>query len=252
MTIKNNPISSAARLSITQSARATLHLPARMTHAALRVLNERVMFPRRYAFLSEALAPFLAGAESILDVGSSNGRLISRITKGLRGAHVVGVDVHVQPDRVIPIERYDGARLPFPNGSFDSVVLIDVLHHADDPAALLSEAARVARDHVLIKDHYFRTQMDWQILKWADYGGNAPHGIRLPCNYLNLPAWYAAIQGAGLDVLVERPFTRYSYDPCKHIIFHLKKPKQPEAVALRGRDKSGRDDAAIAAPGAAE
>lgn len=208
----------------TNMTRRALHLPTRMTHAALRVINERIMFPRRYAFLSETLAPFLAGVESVLDVGSSNGRLITQIAAKTRGTRVVSVDVHVQPDAVIPIERYDGTRLPFASGSFESVVLIDVLHHADDPPALLAEAARVAKSHVLIKDHYFASQMDWHILKWADYGGNAPHGIRLPCNYLDLPAWYAAIEGAGLEVLVERLFTRYSYDPCKHILFHLKKP----------------------------
>lgn len=190
------------------------------------------MFPRRYAFLNEILTPFLSQAHSVLDVGSSNGRLISQITAGICD-RVVGVDVHVQPDSVIPIELYDGVHLPFPDDSFDSVVLIDVLHHADDPAALLAEAARVAKDHVLIKDHYFKSQLDWQILKWADYGGNAPHGIRLPCNYLDLPAWYAAIEAAGLVVLTEMPFTRYSYDPCKHIVFHIKKPSSPARTGCR-------------------
>jgi SAM-dependent methyltransferase len=136
---------------------------------------------------------------------------------------VVGVDVVVQPDSVIPIEHYDGLKLPFPDRSFDSVVLIDVLHHADDPPALLAEAARVAKDHVLIKDHFFRNWLDWHILKWADYGGNAPHGIRLPCNYLNLAAWQAAFDSAELEVLTQKPFTRYSYDPCQHIVFHLGK-----------------------------
>lgn len=198
-------------------------LAARVILAALRVLNERVMFPRRYAFLGEELSPFLAGAKSVLDVGSSNGRLISRLTAGLADVRVVGVDVQVQPGSIIPIEWYNGTTLPFADSSFDSVVLIDVLHHADDPAALLAEAARVAKHHVLIKDHYFRTQLDWHILKWADYGGNAPHGIRLPCNYLDLPGWRGTISAAGLAVLTEKSFTRYSYDPCKHVVFHLKK-----------------------------
>lgn len=199
-------------------------MPKRLLHSALRVINERVMFPRRYAFLEETLAPFLTGAPSILDVGSSNGRLISRLAARVGCTHVAGVDVHVQPDSVIPIERYDGATLPFADGSFDSVVLIDVLHHTDDPPALLVEAARVAKQHVLIKDHFFRSRLDWQILKWADYGGNAPHGIRLPCNYLDLDSWHTAIAKAGLEMLTERRFFRYSYDPCRHIIFHLKKP----------------------------
>jgi SAM-dependent methyltransferase len=202
-------------------------LPLRLLHWGLRWFNERIMFPRRYAFLAEELTPYLTGAQSILDVGSSNGRLITQLTAGLAGARVVGVDVHVQPDSIIPIEHYDGITLPFPSGSFDSVVLIDVLHHADDPPRLLLEAARVAKHHVLIKDHFFRNRLDWQILKWADYGGNAPHGIRLPCNYLNLAAWQLAIAEAELEVLTRKPFTRYSYDPCQHIVFHLGKAGHP-------------------------
>ncbi len=117
------------------------------------------MFPRRYAFLTKDLSPFLAGARSVLDVGSSNGPADQQAHRRLDSPRVVGVDVFVQADSVIPIEQYDGATLPFADGSFDTVVLIDVLHHADDPPALLAEAARVAKQHVLVKDHYFKSRL---------------------------------------------------------------------------------------------
>lgn len=171
-------------LTVQQSAGRQPSFPARLVHATLRVTNERIMFPRRYAFLTKDLSPFLAGARSVLDVGSSNGRLISKLTAGLDSPRVVGVDVFVQADSVIPIEQYDGATLPFADGSFDTVVLIDVLHHADDPPALLAEAARVAKQHVLVKDHYFKSRLDWQILQMGRLRGQRsprdPPALQLP------------------------------------------------------------------------
>lgn len=40
---------------------------------------------------------------------------------------------------------YDGAILPFPDGTFDAAICIEVLEHAGDPRLLLSEAFRVLK-----------------------------------------------------------------------------------------------------------
>lgn len=214
--------------------RANAPLGHHMLKKVLRDFNEQVMFPRRYDFLTRRLSPYLKGCESILDVGSSNGRLISQIAKTLDGARIAGVDVKVQPGSVIPISEYDGVTLPFADDSFDCVVLIDVLHHAEDPIALLAESCRVAKKNVLIKDHYWNNQLDWFVLKWADYFGNDPSGIQLPYNYFKVEAWHRAFQVSKLTVLTEKLFTQYSYDPCKHVIYHLEKAA-PCDVSTRHR-----------------
>ena len=41
-------------------------------------------------------------------------------------------------------EVYDGARLPLDDARVDTVILLEVIEHLDDPAALLAEARRVA------------------------------------------------------------------------------------------------------------
>ena len=47
----------------------------------------------------------------------------------------------------LPIEILDGTAeaLPYADRSFDATLLCAVLHHVDDPGALLAEAMRVAR-----------------------------------------------------------------------------------------------------------
>jgi SAM-dependent methyltransferase len=44
-----------------------------------------------------------------------------------------------------PDLTYDGTRLPFPDGSFDVVLNIQVLEHTPDPAPLMAEMCRVLR-----------------------------------------------------------------------------------------------------------
>src|SRR5207244_11235162 len=52
----------------------------------------------------------------------------------------------------IEVRPFDGDTIPYEDGSFDVALLVDVVHHADHPLELLSEARRVARSCLVIKD----------------------------------------------------------------------------------------------------
>jgi SAM-dependent methyltransferase len=74
---------------------------------------------------------------------------------GERGLDVRGFDVvpeYVERARELGVkaELYDGERLPLADDSVDTVFLIEVIEHLEDPARLLAEAARVARGGVLV------------------------------------------------------------------------------------------------------
>jgi len=60
--------------------------------------------------------------------------------------------VDIKDNRIypIPFELIDGRKLPFPEKSFDVVLINYVLHHSEDPILLLKEAKRVARDKIVI------------------------------------------------------------------------------------------------------
>ena len=80
--------------------------------------------------------------------------------------------------------------------SFDVVMFVDVLHHTDDPMILLSEAVRVARQIILIKDHTLQGAFAYSTLRFMNWVANARHNVALPYNY-----WTPAQRDGALDKL---------------------------------------------------
>jgi len=67
------------------------------------------------------------------------------------------------------VETFDGKSIPYGDGSFDVVMFVDVIHHADQPMTLLREAARVARQAILIKDHLVEGTLAYLTLQLMDW-----------------------------------------------------------------------------------
>jgi SAM-dependent methyltransferase len=95
--------------------------------------------------------PAIERATSVLDVGCGGGAMLRAI--GRRGsARLVGVEVSAGAVRAIEEAGFEGARvdleegkLPFPSGSFDTVLCYDVFEHLFSPELLLAEIHRVLR-----------------------------------------------------------------------------------------------------------
>ena len=116
-------------------------------------LHARFVHGRRTRALSEHLAPLLPAHANVLDVGCGDGLVASRIGVLRPDVTLVGLDISLRPVTHIPVSLFDGQHLPVEDGSFDAVMLVDVLHHTDDPIALLREAGRASAGIVLVKDH---------------------------------------------------------------------------------------------------
>ena len=120
---------------------------------------ERLRAPERLALLEipRVIALSLDGipATSVLDVGTGTG-VLAEAFAGV-GMKVTGIDpnpelLEVARLHVPNVVFQTGAaeKLPFDEGSFDLVMMGHVLHEADDPAAALAEAKRVARRRVAV------------------------------------------------------------------------------------------------------
>jgi SAM-dependent methyltransferase len=102
-----------------------------------------------------ALVDFVSqyAGRSVVDLGCGLGGY-SKVL-GERGFAVRGFDVvpeYVERARALGVqaELYDGKRLPLADGSVETVILLEVIEHLEDPAPLLEEARRVAGQSVLI------------------------------------------------------------------------------------------------------
>jgi SAM-dependent methyltransferase len=98
------------------------------------------------------LTPHLETGASVLDIGCGEGYVLDELRA--RGVpDVQGVDiVDIRRNKEYPFRLYDGQTLPFPDRSFDLVVLSFVLHHVpnDRKLVLIEEALRVSRAKVVI------------------------------------------------------------------------------------------------------
>ena len=97
--------------------------------------------------------PFLNAEDRILDIGSGNGLVAHSLREA--GYEVTPLDVaDLSYDASVRPIVYDGRKMPFKNGEFDVALLLTVLHHTNEPNAILAEACRVAPRVIIIEDIY--------------------------------------------------------------------------------------------------
>ena len=171
--------------------------------AAVGALHGSAVFSRRVRVLADHLAPLLPPGRRLLDVGCGDGSIAKALVARRPDLVVEGYDVLARPGAAIPVTQFDGTHLPVPDRSADAVLLVDVLHHADDATSLLTECARVA-PVVLVKDHLAESRLDYWILRFMDWVGNAPHNVILPYRYFSIDGWRRALSASGLDEKAKR------------------------------------------------
>ena len=163
-------------------------------------LHESKISPRRLRRLSQHLAQVLPQGASVLDIGCGDGKLSAMVAEKRSDLTFNGLEVLVRSKVYIPVEQFNGRTLPYPDGSFDVAMLVDVLHHTNDPIVLLREAVRVSRGTVVVKDHTNDGLLSGMRLRFMDYVGNARFGVSLPYNYWQHRKWEQAWRELGLEV----------------------------------------------------
>ena len=197
-----------------------------MTANIIKNIHSQLIYNRRIHQLHKHLNSMISpSTHSVLDVGCGDGLLTSMLSQSLPHISFQGVDVLPRPRSHINVKIFDGYTLPYGDNTFDTVMFVDVLHHTTHPERLLREASRVARRHVIIKDHVTTGSIDNQILSFMDWVGNSCHRVALPYNYKNKPEWQQMTAASNLAPadsihqlkLYPAPFT-YLFDRELHFI----------------------------------
>lgn len=89
---------------------------------------------------------------TVLDVGTNSGEFMKMLLSGDRNLKVKGIDVSevavkAAKEKGLDVILGDGESLPFPDESFDYVILMEVLSHVHDPKKILLEAKRVLKQN---------------------------------------------------------------------------------------------------------
>lgn len=168
--------------------------------SVLDIAHGELIYPRRISQLSQSIANLLPAKSRVLDIGCGDGLLSSQILEKRGDISVQGIDVLVRNKTFIPVTEFNGAVVPYPDGFFDVAILVDVLHHTNDPTILLREAKRVSRKAIVIKDHTSNGPMADLRLRFMDWVGNSRHGVVLPYNYWPLETWKTELTKLNLEI----------------------------------------------------
>lgn len=144
------------------------------------------------------IRPYLKNGSKIIDIGSGTGHTAHQLIKD--GHKVACVDLLNQSvfQDTNPLV-YEGKKLPFNDKMFDTALVLTVLHHTPSPEKVLKEAARVAKNIVVMEDtynNYFQKILTF----WMDSVGNLEFSGHPHTNKTDLE-WQRLFDNLGYEVL---------------------------------------------------
>lgn len=187
--LKEDPLSAE---SITAN-HADLYIPAGRLAACMKARSEITL-----AQLSDHLIP-----GSVLDLGGGSGEIASRVAALGHDVTVADVrDWRSYQHRHLPFITVTENRIDLPDHSIDTVLVLMVLHHSEDPESLLCEVFRVAKKRVIIIESVTNTLtayrygclMDWFYNHIVHYEEDPEKKMPVPCNFLPATSWEQLIE----------------------------------------------------------
>jgi 2-polyprenyl-3-methyl-5-hydroxy-6-metoxy-1,4-benzoquinol methylase len=182
------------------------------------------------------IMPHLAGS-SLLDIGCGDGRissLVARSHSAFKRIQLVDVVNYVPAELELDFAHYvEGRSLPTGDESFDTVLLLTVLHHASDPVGLLKLAWQAARRKLIIIESVvgigteelsnedqiaFAAFVDWF------YNRVLHDGVPVPCNFTTVEGWQSTFAKCNMPLVATNLLGRdIDIGPEYHVLFALEK-----------------------------
>ena len=172
--------------------------------------------------IAERCGNFLSGR--IIDVGA--GRCyIAKELKSKYSKDITCVDIDDLNETDMKLAVYDGKKLPHRNNSFDTALLVYVLHHCENPVETLKDVARVVKKggKIIIFEDFgfilFTHALDWL--------SNKMHNVDAPLHFKKYNEWVSLFKDLNLEIIdIRHGVERQVFYPfAEHKMFVLKVKK---------------------------
>lgn len=171
------------------------------------------------------IGPYLKTGESVLDIGAGGGWTGELISKEKK-VDMQLLDVEDFNRSKLPLALYNGKNIPFADNSFDTSLLLFVLHHCTEPLLVLKDAIRVTKKRIIIYEDTYTSSFGRVLAGINDFISNFPLFItnpmkmNMPYNYRKVPDWERVFENLGLKVISKKTTTHFM---TKHVLFVLEK-----------------------------
>jgi SAM-dependent methyltransferase len=206
----------------------------------------------RANIICKQISPFLDG-DSLLDIGCGNGLIANLLRNRFNRIQLLDVVEYVPKALNLPFVFYEeGHRLPI-NDSFDTVLLLTVLHHSSDPVELLKLAWGATKKKLIIIEsvvgvHKEEPAARYDLLNVSDedqiayagfvdwfYNRVLHDNVPVPYNFTKPENWQAKFLQCNMH-LAQTIYLGQDIDigPEYHVLFVL--DKQPNQAKLQAAD----------------
>ncbi len=161
---------------------------------------------------------FVSG--KVLDVGAGRCYIAKHIQERCN-VNVTCIDIDNLNETDLKLIVYDGKKIPFASGTFNTVLIVYVLHHCKNPIDVLKECRRVCKKGgkiIIFEDigYKFPTYV-------FDLLGNKLHNVEAPLNFKKHDEWLRIFKDLNLKlVYLEKGVEKQVFYPCVgHTMFVL-------------------------------
>lgn len=179
----------------------------------IRFLVERVI-KNMVAGTVDFLEGFVQEGEKIIDIGGGGGWISQELQKRKKTKNLI-LDVINLNQTGLPLVIYDGKNMPFADNTFDTVLLICVLHHCQDPFRVLQEAKRIVKKRIIVIENISTSRLGGIALRFKDAIANIvfcllANSLReitnLPFDFKTVPEWEKIFKSLDLKVVFKKEF----------------------------------------------
>lgn len=165
----------------------------------------------------ERLKQWIQPGDSVLDLGAGDCRLGELLIDKCQ-CTVTNLEVEDYNITNLPLILYNGRDIPFPDNSFDVVIILFVLHHTADPQYVLEEAKRVCRRAIIVFEDFIDNASDRAYFRLFHGFLNGCTGLAHPNHEFSSDEWSQLARKIGLRETWKKSIgRRFGFIASRHI-----------------------------------